>query len=104
MTDLEYETDGMDFYLDLDSIKERPARYLNTVMDKLSNDESRNYTLEQIRGLEIFVDIAYDSLPEHIRPHLLNERINIWAKLLDLKQEQGDVFIPVYEDEPETKR
>ena len=93
-----------DIYVDLDAIKEEPLKYFITVHEQLRTDAYRDYTLDQIKGLEVSVDEAYKHLSDLERPHFMNERIMILLGIADLKKEKGYVTTLEEKEEPETKR
>lgn len=99
-------SEGIDTYVDIDSIKENPIKYLNSVNESLRTDVYKDYTLSQLQGIEVYVDVACEHLSNFNRPHFMNERIYIWSKIADLKQKQGYVAsIQKEEDnEPITKK
>ncbi|GEM_PF-6868958 len=109
--DLEFEFDNeeleMDIVVDMDSINKDPLDHLVSVVKDMKDNHYSEYNIDQIKGLELSADLAYNQLSEAAKPYAMNERIYILLKIEDMKKEQGYCVIstvPTYDNEPLTKR
>ena len=101
---IEDGSEWIDAYVDTYAIREEPLKYFIATHEQLRTDAFRDYTVDQIKLLEVCIDLAYEHLSDFERPGFMNERIYIWAGLADPKEKSGMKYVPASDLEPETKK
>jgi len=88
--------------VELTPFKKEPLQYILAVKDSMENKEFGHYSLAQLIELDSNVTQAYEGLPEHAKPFLMNQYISIWDGLLKLKEKKG--YSPREDEEVPTRK